>query len=148
MISNDTRILILCTGNSCRSQIAEGFFRQILTERSLPKAAKSVRSAGTEQHGLNPKAVQTMIEVGVDISGHTSDNVRQYLNDHFDFVITVCDAAAEACPIFPGDVSRLHWPFDDPAKATGSEDEIMAEFHRVRDEIKAKITAWLDESLR
>jgi arsenate reductase len=125
--------------------MAEGFFRRILTEKGLDKAAEAVRSAGTEQHGLNPRAVNTMAEVGVDISGHTSDNVQQYLNDHFDYVITVCDNAAEACPVFPGDVSRLHWPFDDPAKATGTEDEIMAEFGRVRDEIRARIAGWLDE---
>jgi len=143
MLNDDTRILILCTGNSCRSQMAEGFARQFLIERELHNAAAAVRSAGVETHGLNPKAVKVMAEVGVDISGHKSTNLREYLNDRFDFVITVCDNAARNCPVFPGKGERLHWPFQDPASATGSEEEILGEFRKVRDQIKQQVGNWL-----
>lgn len=143
MLTNDTRILILCTGNSCRSQMAEGFVRQFLIERELHKAAAAVRSAGIETHGLNPRAVTVMAEAGVDISGHKSTNLREYINDRFDYIITVCDNAARNCPIFPGEGEKLHWPFEDPAAATGSEEVILAEFRRVRDQIKKRFGDWL-----
>ncbi len=113
------RILVLCTGNSCRSQIAEGFFRQLGGDRI------EVYSAGLEPKGVNPRAVQVMSEVGVDISRQSSDHVSKYLGQSFDYVITVCDNAAANCPSFPGEGARLHWPFKDPAEATGSEDQIM-----------------------
>lgn len=139
------KILILCTGNSCRSQMAEGFFRHYLTNAGERESADSVRSAGLEPHGVNPMAVAAMAELGIDISDHTSDHLQKFLNDEFDYIITVCDNAAANCPAFPGPGERIHWPFDDPAVAVGSDDEIMAEFRRVRDEIGARIIAWLDE---
>jgi len=123
-------ILVLCTGNSCRSQIADGYLKHF----SGDKAA--VYSAGIETHGVNPKAIKVMAEDQIDISGHTSNHVDEYLDIPFDYVITVCDNANEACPFFPGTVERFHQNFPDPAKASGSEEEIFQEFVRVRDMIK------------
>jgi len=125
------KILILCTGNSCRSQMAHGFLQ------SFDKALM-VRSAGTEATGkLNQQAVAVMKEAGVDISHHTSDSVNMYLNEDWDYVITVCGGANENCPFFPGKVKhRLHIGFDDPSHAVGTPEFIQSEFHRVRDEIK------------
>ena len=125
------KILILCTGNSCRSQMAHGFLQSFDPELT-------VRSAGTEASGrLNTSAVKVMAETGIDISHHTSDFVDQYLNDEWDYVITVCGGANEVCPAFLGKVKhRLHIGFDDPSHATGSEEYIYNEFIRVRDEIK------------
>ncbi|OFX62278.1 MAG: protein tyrosine phosphatase [Bacteroidetes bacterium GWA2_30_7] len=130
---NNTKILILCTGNSCRSQMAHGFLQSF--DKNL-----IVRSAGTEATGkLNQKAVQVMKEIGIDISHHTSDSVDLYLNDEWDYVITVCGAANESCPVFIGKVKhRLHIGFDDPSHAVGTEEFIWSEFRRVRDEIKTK----------
>ena len=139
------RILVLCTGNSCRSQMAEGFLRKHLLDAGDPESAAAVRSAGLSPHGVNPNAVRVMDEIGIDISGHTSNHVDEYIGREFDYVITVCDNAAEACPVFPGDTVRRHWPFDDPAAATGSESEILAEFRRIRDEIGIRVRDWLDE---
>lgn len=123
-------ILILCTGNSCRSQIAEGYLRHFAGDRA------QIYSAGVETHGVNPSAVAVMAEDGIDLSGHTSNHVNEYVNIPFDHVITVCDHAQERCPIFPGKAQRWHHNFPDPAKATGSEEEIMNEFRRVRTMIK------------
>ena len=125
------KILILCTGNSCRSQMAHGFLQ------SFDKAL-TVRSAGTEATGkLNQQAVAVMKEAGIDISQHTSDSVNLYLNEDWDYVITVCGGANENCPYFPGKVKhRLHIGFDDPSHAVGSPEFILSEFHRVRDEIR------------
>ena len=123
-------ILILCTGNSCRSQIAEGYLRHFAGDRA------QIYSAGVETHGVNPRAVAVMAEDGIDLSGHTSNHVNEYANIPFDHVITVCDHAQERCPIFPGEARRWHHNFPDPAKATGSEEEIMDEFRRVRTMIK------------
>jgi arsenate reductase len=123
-------ILILCTGNSCRSQIAEGYLRHFAGDRA------QIYSAGVETHGVNPRAVAVMAEDGIDLSGHTSNHVNEYVNIPFDHVITVCDHAQERCPIFPGKAQRWHHNFPDPAKATGSEEEIMDEFRRVRAMIK------------
>lgn len=123
-------ILVLCTGNSCRSQLAEGYLRFFADDKA------NVYSAGIETHGVNPKAVQVMAEEGIDISNHTSNHVDEYKDIQFDQVITVCDNAKEACPFFPGNVERFHFNFPDPAKATGSPKEIMNEFRRVRDMIK------------
>ncbi len=121
-------ILVLCTGNSCRSQMAEGFLK-----RELPDA--EVYSAGVEVHGLNPRAVKVMSESGIDISGNESNHVDEYKDITFDHVITVCDHAAEVCPVFPAKTNKIHHSFKDPAKATGSEEEILSEFRIVRDEI-------------
>lgn len=125
------KILILCTGNSCRSQMAHGFMQSFNKDLY-------VRSAGTEASGkLNPNAVKAMKEVGIDISHHTSDPVEKYLGDEWDYVITVCGGANENCPVFMGKVKhRLHMGFDDPSFATGSDEFIWSEYIRVRDEIK------------
>ncbi|MEN9444077.1 MAG: hypothetical protein RIS47_967 [Bacteroidota bacterium] len=126
------KVLILCTGNSCRSQMAHGFLQSF-------DSRIEVCSAGTEASGkLNAKAVAVMGEIGIDISRHTSDSVSIYLGKSWDFVITVCGGANESCPAFIGDVrTRLHIGFDDPSHAEGTEEFIMSEFHRVRDEIKS-----------
>lgn len=125
------KILILCTGNSCRSQMAHGFLKSF--DKSL-----EVESAGTEASGkLNHKAVEVMKEIGIDISHHTSDSVEKYLIDEWDYVITVCGGANENCPAFFGKVKhRLHIGFDDPSHATGTPEFIEGEYYRVRDEIK------------
>jgi arsenate reductase (thioredoxin) len=124
------KILVLCTGNSCRSQMAEGFFKSFNPELE-------VFSAGTEPSGqVNPFAIKAMKEIGIDISSHTSDHVDQYIDQSFDYVITVCDDANEKCPYFTGNVThRLHMGFDDPANAVGTEEEILPVYRRVRDEI-------------
>ena len=124
------KILVLCTGNSCRSQLAEGYLRYFAVDRA------EIYSAGIETHGVNPKAIQVMAEDHIDISAHTSNNVDEYAGIDFDAVITVCDNANEACPFFPGKVDRFHQNFPDPAKASGNEEEVMNEFRRVRDLIK------------
>ena len=125
------RVLILCTGNSCRSQMAEGFLKSFDSELE-------VFSAGTNPSGqVHPKAVQVMNEVGTDLSGNYPKNVEKYLNDSFDYVITVCDNAKETCPVFIGKVGKqLHIGFEDPAEAKGTEEEILNKFRRIRDEIK------------
>jgi arsenate reductase len=123
-------ILVLCTGNSCRSQIAEGYLRHYAGDKA------KIYSAGIETHGVNPRAIKVMAEDHIDISKHTSNNVNEYLDIPFDYVITVCDNANEACPYFPGNVKRFHFNFPDPAKAKGTEEEIMEEFRRVREMIK------------
>ena len=124
-------ILVLCTGNSCRSQLLHGYLAQALGERA------AVYSAGVEVHGLNPRAVRVMAEDGVDIATHTSNHVDEYAAVPFDYVITVCDHANEVCPVFPSTAKKRHHNFSDPAKATGSEAEIMEQFRSVRDQIKA-----------
>ena len=123
-------ILVLCTGNSCRSQIAEGYLRHFAGDKA------NIYSAGIETHGVNPKAIQVMAEDHLDISKHTSNNVDEYLDIPFDYVITVCDNAKENCPYFPTKAERFHYNFPDPAKAVGTADEVMDEFRRVRDLIK------------
>ncbi|SEA62273.1 arsenate reductase ArsC [Pedobacter hartonius] len=123
-------ILVLCTGNSCRSQLAEGYLRYFAGDRA------KIYSAGIETHGVNPKAIQVMAEDHINITDHTSNHVNEYLSVQFDYIITVCDNANEACPFFPGKVERFHENFPDPAKAVGSADEIMDEFRRIRDLIK------------
>ncbi len=128
------KILFLCTGNSCRSQMAEGWARHLKGDVIEPY------SAGIETHGLNPYAVQVMKEAGVDISHHTSKNVRDLMHIPFDYVITVCDHANETCPVFPGRVKRLHVGFDDPprlAAKLSSEEEKLSVYRRVRDEIRS-----------
>lgn len=134
------KILVLCTGNSCRSQLAEGYLRHFAGDRA------EIYSAGIETHGVNPRAVQVMAEDHIDISGQTSNHVNEYAQIDFDAVITVCDNANEACPYFPGKVERFHQNFPDPAKANGSADEVMDEFRRVRDQIKAYSIDFVDLS--
>jgi arsenate reductase (thioredoxin) len=124
------KILVLCTGNSCRSQIAEGYLRFFYGDSA------EIFSAGVEAHGLNPRAVQVMAEDGVEISDHTSNLVDEYLDLDFDHIITVCDHAREVCPWIPGHAQRHHYNFPDPAKATGTEVEIMDSFRKTRDLIK------------
>ena len=123
-------ILVLCTGNSCRSQIAEGYLRHFAGDKA------TVYSAGVETHGVNPKAISIMKEDGIDISSHTSNNMEEYRGIDFDFVITVCDNARENCPFFPSGAIKFHHNFPDPAKAEGSATEIEAQFRYVRDLIK------------
>lgn len=123
-------ILVLCTGNSCRSQIMHGFLAKMLEGKA------AIYSAGVETHGVNPRAIETMAEVGIDISHHTSNNVDEYTAINFDYVITVCDNAKERCPIFPSKAKKLHHNFPDPAKFQGTEEETKAEFARVRDLIR------------
>ena len=124
------KILVLCTGNSCRSQIAEGFLRFYAGDKA------EVYSAGVETHGVNPRAVATMKEVKIDISNHTSNNIDEYRSIPFDYVITVCDNAKERCPYFPTKAIKFHHNFPDPAKATGTEKEILESFRSVREMIK------------
>ena len=125
------KILVLCTGNSCRSQIAEAYLKHFAGTKA------KVFSAGVETHGVNPKAISVMAEDSIDISSQTSNNVDEFRDVDFDYVITVCDSAKERCPVFPGKAIRFHHNFSDPAKAVGSDAEVLNEFRRVRDEIKA-----------
>ena len=137
------KILILCTGNSCRSQMAHGFLQSF--DPSL-----AVYSAGTKASGkVNPKAIKVMQDAGVDISHHTSDSVEQYMNDEWDYVITVCGGANESCPAFLGKVKhRLHIGFDDPSHAVGTDEFIRSEFIRVRDEIKQRFYQFYIEQIK
>ena len=135
------RILVLCTGNSCRSQMAEGYLRHFAGNKA------EVYSAGIETHGVNSKAIEVMKEDGIDISHHTSNNVNEYRNVDFDFIITVCDNAKEHCPVFPSKAKKFHHNFPDPAKATGSEDEIMQQFRNVRDDIKTFSEQFVKDNL-
>jgi len=132
-------ILVLCTGNSCRSQIAHGF----LTTMTAGKA--HVYSAGVETHGVNPKAIATMKEIGIDIAHHTSNNITEYFGVDFDYVITVCDNAKERCPYFPTKAIKLHYNFPDPAKAVGTEDQINEQFRIVRSLIKDYCEKFVEE---
>ena len=134
------RILVLCTGNSCRSQMAEGFFRH------YGKGRIDAYSAGLAPKRVHPMAIAVMHEVGIDISTNTSKHLSEYLDQQFDYVITVCDNAASNCPVFPGAGTKLHWPFDDPADATGTEEQVLATFRRVRDEIGIRTKNWLEKS--
>ena len=136
------KILVLCTGNSCRSQIAEGYLRYFAGDKA------NIYSAGIETHGVNPKAIQVMADDGIDISANTSNHVDEYLAIPFDSVITVCDNANEACPYFPGNVQRFHHNFPDPAKAIGTTEEVMNEFKRVRDMIKAYAADFVKEHIK
>ena len=127
------RVLFLCTHNSARSQMAEGLLRHIAGDRF------EVASAGTEETRVHPLAIEAMREVGIDISAHTSKSLDQFLSQRFDYVITVCDRAGEACPLFPGDGQRIHWSFRDPSAATGSDHERLVTFRRIRDEILGRL---------
>ncbi|HSA05658.1 MAG TPA: arsenate reductase ArsC [Candidatus Gastranaerophilales bacterium] len=130
------RVLFLCTGNSCRSQMAEGLMRQFYGDKY------DVYSAGVNPTEVNPNAIKVMKEIGIDISNHTSKSVNEYINQTFDIIITVCDNAKESCPIFPGKAERLHWSFFDPAEAIGTQEELLKAFTEVRDQIKDKIHSY------
>jgi arsenate reductase len=130
------RILILCTGNSARSQMAEGLMRE-----ALPEA--EVFSAGTKPSFVRLEAIAVMAELGIDLSGQRSKSVDEFAGQEFDYVITVCDNANEVCPVFPGKTKRVHWSFEDPASVTGSRTEREAAFRKVRDEIRSRIQDWV-----
>ena len=131
------RVLFLCTHNSARSQMAEGWLRAMAGDRF------DVASAGTEATRVHPLAARAMSEVGVDLGGHTSKVVDTLLEQPWDYVITVCDSANERCPVFPGRTTRLHWSFPDPSRAEGTESERLASFRTVRDSIRARLASWL-----
>lgn len=135
------KILVLCTGNSCRSQIAEGYLRHFANNNA------DVFSAGVETHGVNPKAVATMKEDGIDISNHTSNHIDEYSSIDFDLVITVCDHAKERCPFFPTKAKMFHHNFPDPAKAKGTEEEIQEQFRQVRQQIKDFCFKFITENI-
>ena len=134
-------ILVLCTGNSCRSQIAEGYLRHFAGEKA------EIYSAGIETHGVNPRAISIMKEDGIDISKHTSNNIDEYLDIDFDFVITVCDNAKEHCPVFPTKAKKFHYNFPDPAKSKGTEQEVLEEFRQVRQMIKSYSQQFVSNNL-
>ena len=136
------KVLVLCTGNSCRSQMAHGYLEKFLSHDA------EVYSAGIETHGLNPRAVSVMKEDGIDISNHTSNNITEYVDIDFDYVITVCDNAREQCPFFPSHAQKFHYDFPDPAKAKGTEAEINREFEKVRDMIKRFCMTFVKEHFK
>ena len=138
-MSDKKRVLILCTGNSARSQMAEGWLK------ALGGGRFEVYSAGTRPSVVRPEAVEAMREVGVDITSHRSKSVEEFAGREFEYVITVCDNARESCPVFPGKTERVHWSFDDPAAVEGAWDERLAAFRRVRDEIGERLRAWAGE---
>ena len=131
------RVLFLCTGNSCRSQMAEGWLRHLGGDKLI------ALSAGTEAHGLNPKMLLSMDAVGLDLREQRSESMQNYMADPPDVVISVCDAAAKSCPSLPARTAVMHWPFDDPAGATGTDEEVAMIFAGVRDVIRARIESWL-----
>jgi len=133
------RVLILCTGNSCRSHMAEGILRAAAGD------ILEVCSAGSQPAGyVHPQAIAALAEIGIDLAGHTSKHMNDFLDREVETVITVCGRADQACPVFHGQVNRHHWPFDDPAHATGTDEEIATEFRRVRDEIRRVFEAYAD----
>jgi arsenate reductase len=136
-MNDKKRVLILCTGNSARSQMAEGLLRQD------GGATFEVASAGVEPSHVRPQAIEAMREIGMDISGHRSKSVDEFTGQEFDYVITVCDNAKEQCPVFPGKTARIHWSFEDPAAAEGDEASRLAVFRRVRDEIRARLREFI-----
>lgn len=139
MESEKPTILILCTGNSCRSHLAEGLLRAAAGDLF------NVASAGSKPAGyVHPLAIVALKEIGIDISGHRSKHMNEFLDQPVETVITVCGNADQACPIYPGQVNRHHWPFEDPAHAAGTEEEKLALFRRVRDEIRRRFTAYAD----
>lgn len=137
-MSEREQVLILCTANSARSQMGEGLLREMAGERF------DVYSAGASPSSVNPFAIAAMRERGIDISSHRSDHLDQYLDKAFDYVITVCDHAAESCPVFPGRALRIHWSFPDPVAVSGADDEVLASFVKVRDGLEAQFREWLE----
>jgi arsenate reductase len=136
-MSDKKRVLILCTGNSARSQMAEGLLRHLAGDRFF------VESAGIEPSHVRPQAIEAMREIGIDISGHRSKAVDEFAGREFDYVITVCDNARERCPVFPGRTERIHWSFDDPAEAVGDKETVLTVFRRVRDEIRERMREFI-----
>ena len=134
------RVLILCTGNSARSQMAEGLLREIAGDRF------DVASAGVAPSAVRKEAIEAMREVGIDISAHRSKSVDEFTDQQFDYIITVCDNARESCPVFPGNAKRIHWSFDDPAAVQGDEQTRLAAFQRVRDEIRKRLDEFASEA--
>jgi arsenate reductase len=135
-------ILVVCTGNSARSQMAEGLLRHRLGEQY------EIQSAGTDPKGVRPEAIAAMREIGIDISGHRSKSVDEFLGRDFGHVITVCDNARESCPVFGGKSERIHWSFEDPAAVQGSQEQRQAAFRRIRDEIAGRIKSFAEELSR
>lgn len=131
------RVLILCTGNSARSQMAEGLLRDLADDRF------EVASAGVEPTGIKPEAVEVMRELGIDISAHRSKSVDQFLREPFDYVITVCDNANQQCPVFPGQARRLHWSIEDPAAVDGAREERLSAFRQARDEVRKRLESFV-----
>ena len=142
MSHRKTRVLFLCTGNSCRSQMAEGWARH------LGNDWLEVQSAGIEAHGKNPRAIAVMHEAGVDISGQESTKLTSTMLDWADLLVTVCGHADEHCPVLPPGKQKMHWPLQDPAKATGTEDEIMQQFRATREEVKRRVGDLINEIQR
>jgi arsenate reductase len=140
-MSKRKRVLVLCTGNSARSQMAEG-----LLHSDGGADRFEVFSAGTHPGHVRPEAIEAMREVGIDISAHRSKSVGEFVGQQFDYLITVCDNARENCPVFPGKVERIHWSFDDPAAAEGDEETRLAEFRRVRDLIRARLKGFISSA--
>ena len=132
------RVLFLCTSNSCRSQMAEGFLRHIAGDRF------EVFSAGVKPTQVNPLAIKVMAEAGIDISEHRSKSAMEFLGQQFDYIITVCDNAKQTCPVFPGKHEKIHWDLEDPAEAQGNEEERLSFFRRIRDEIKSMVNNFKD----
>ena len=132
-----TRVLFLCTHNSARSQMAEGFLRAMAGDRF------EAQSAGTEKTSVNPLAIRAMAERGIDLGGHTSKVYDGLMQERWDYLVTVCDDANERCPIVPGSIKRLHWSFEDPSRAKGTEEERLQVFRRVRDQIQQRLGEWL-----
>lgn len=140
-MTKDKRILVLCTGNSARSQMAEGLFRH------EGRGVHEIFSAGTKPSSVRPEAIAVMREIGIDISGRRSKSVDEFAGQIFDFVITVCDNARDACPVFPGGAIRLHWSLEDPAAVTGAEAERLEAFRRIRDQIHERVRTFLREEI-
>lgn len=138
-MSDKKRVLILCTGNSARSQMAEGLLRHDGGD------SFDVESAGVIASFVRPQAIAAMEEIGIDITGHRSKSVEEFAGRDFDYVITVCDNAKESCPVFPAKTQRIHWSFDDPAEASGTEYEKLAVFRRVRDEIRGRLREFIEQ---
>jgi len=136
------KILVLCTGNSCRSQIAEGYLKYFVGDKA------EIYSAGIETHGVNPKAIEIMKRDGIDISGHKSNNINEYMGIDFDYLITVCDNAKESCPYFSSKAIKLHYNFPDPARAVGTDEEVMEKFREVREMIRKYIQNFVNENLK
>jgi arsenate reductase len=137
-----TRILVLCTGNSARSQMGEGLFRE------EGGGGYEVSSAGTKPSQVRPEAIAVMREIGIDISGNRSKSVDEFAGQAFDFVVTVCDSARDNCPVFPGATKRIHWSLEDPAAVEGPEDERLAAFRRIRDQLRERVKAFVYEWAR
>lgn len=133
------KVLFLCTGNSARSQMAEGFLKYMAGDRF------EVYSAGVKPTAVNPLAIKVMAEIGIDISKHRSKSVMEFIDQSFDYVITVCDNAQKTCPVFPGEHEKIHWDLEDPAAAEGSEEKKIVVFRKIRDEIKKNILAFINK---